>query len=174
MITEKLKDKAGFTLTELMVTIAMAVIIILGIGVVLVDSQKGWNKMYNRVHRGMVTDGYVARKAFDAAVRKSSIKRSLISTNPPGVCVYYYSDPNTLQPDRYANFYKKNDTLVADYGHYDWNTKKAQPPSSTFTLAQNVKTVDFSVAASSVRMVLQLDDGSDTMTVTTSAVRHNE
>ena len=65
-------NRRGFTLTELTIVILMAAFVTLSIGVALVDSQRGWSRMYNRVYSGVVTDAFVARKAFDATVRKSS------------------------------------------------------------------------------------------------------
>ena len=73
----KTKKTKGFTLVELMITALAAVIVIAGAGIILIDSQRGWNKMYNRVHGDVTTDAYVARRAFDTAVRKSTISRSL-------------------------------------------------------------------------------------------------
>lgn len=171
MREERFTKKRGFTLTELVVTIAMSSIVVLGIGFVLVDSQRGWNRMYDRVYAGVVVDAYVARKAFDATVRKASTKRYVLGLG--SVEVYYYADPNSDELDKYAKFYVANEQLLADYGDYDESTGN---PSrlSTITLANNVTAADFSVDSSCVRMVLTLDNDRERMTVTSSAVRHNE
>ena len=61
--------RPGFTLVELMITMVIMVIVISAIGVVLFDSQRGWNFMYNRLYSDVVADSYVARKKFDAVMR---------------------------------------------------------------------------------------------------------
>lgn len=163
----------GFTLIEIMITIAMATIVIFSTGVLLLDSQRGWSAMYNRVYGGVVGDAYVARKTFDAVVRRSSIKRELLGDNE--VEVYYYADPDTsTRIDRYARFYVtgENEFLV-DYGEVDAGGNP-QEPTSTVTLAHNVVASNFSVAGTCVKMTLKLDDGSESFTVMSSPVRHNE
>jgi len=150
----------------------MSEILVITIGVVLVDSQRGWKRMYNRVYGGLVTDGYVARKAFDAAVRKSSIKRARLGDDE--VEVYYYNDPETSTAlDRYARFYVTDGELMVDYGELDADGNP-QGTTSTVTLARNVEAVDFSVADICVQMTLKLDNGHQSLTVVTSPVRHNE
>ena len=162
----------GFTLTELTVVTVMAAIVILSMGVVLVDSQRGWSAMYNRVYGGVVDDAYVARKTFDAVVRKSSINRELLGDGM--VEVYYYNDPDTsILLDRYARFYTVDEELLVDYGEVD-AAGNPQEPTSTVTLAHNVVASNFSVVGTCVQMTLTLDDGSESLTVMSSPVRHNE
>lgn len=165
--------RRGFTLIEMAVTIAIATIVLLGIGVALVDSQRGWSRMYNRVHGDVATDGYAARRAFEAVVRKSSIKRERLGDDE--VEVYYYNDPDTsTRLDRYARFYVTGQKeLRVDYGELN-PAGNPQGSPRTARLARNVKTVDFSVTGVSVQMTLSLDDGSEAVTVMSSAVRHNE
>lgn len=169
-------NRRGFTLTELTIVILMAAFVTLSIGVALVDSQRGWSRMYNRVNNGTVADGYVARKAFDAVVRKSSIKRELVSADKDELEVYYYEDPETsTRLDRYARFYlsEGEEELLVDYGELDAG---GNPQGSTYTvtLARSVQNVYFTVSGASVQMVLELDDGDEALTVISSAVRHNE
>ena len=169
---EKFTKRRGFTLTEIMVAIAMSTIVIGGIGVVLVDSQRGWHRMYNRVFSDVVTDSYVARKAFDAVVRKSSIKRYGLGSN--FVMVYYYQDSNSTKLDGFAVFSRGGEELQAVYGELDANGTPLQGSISAMTLARNVAAANFSVAGPCVQMILELDNGKEAMTVTCSAVRHNE
>jgi len=158
---------------ELMITIAMATIVISSTGVLLLESQRGWSAMYNRVYGGVVGDAYVARKAFDAIVRKSSIKRELLGDDM--VEVYYYADPDTSTwLDRYARFYVTDESeFLVDYGEVD-SDGISQEPTSTITLAHNVVASNFSVVGTCVQMTLRLDDGSESFTVMSSPVRHNE
>lgn len=166
----------GFTLMELIVAIAISAIVIFGIGVVLVDNQRGWAGMYNRVNSDVVTDCYIARKTFDSVVRKSTIKRYQLGSSGEFVEVYYYQDPGANPPtdlDRYARFYTTDDLLKVDYGTLDeatWTTI----PSQTVTLASNVNYALFSASGVSLQMALELDNGKEAMTLTCSATRHNE
>ena len=164
--------KRGFTITELTVAMTMAPIVTLCMWVVVVDGHRGWNKVYNRVYGDVVTDGYVAQKTFDAVVRKSSVKREFLGDGE--VEVYYYSDvENPISLDRYARFYVADERLLVDYGELD-EGGIPQDSSSTVTLARNVQAVQFTLAGTSVQMILSLDDGSQVLTVASTAVRHNE
>jgi len=166
----------GFTLIELMTTITAALIIVLGVGITIVDSHRGWHRLYNRVQGDVVTDSYVARNTFDAVVRKSSIKRCELGNSGEFVEVYYYQDPNSLELDGYARFYISGEQLLVVYGDGtidaggSWVATSASTP---VMLAHNVKSCRFSVDGTCVQMILSLDNGSETMTVSTSAVRHN-
>jgi len=116
-------------------------------------------------------DAYVARKGFDATVRKSSMNREHFDANE--VEVYYYNDPvSSTYLDRYAKFHKDGTKLLVEHGHLDSNGNPSGTPQ-TITLADNVEAVDFSKNGASVQMVLRLDDGSESLTVMTSATRHN-
>jgi len=42
------------------------------------------------------------------------------------------------------------------------------------TLASSVQSVDFVVSGDGVQMILELNNGDEALTVTTSAIRHNE
>lgn len=169
------KNKRGFTLTELTVVMAMAPVVILSMGIVLVDSQRGWNQMYNRVYSGVVTDSYVARKTFDTVVRKSSISRERLGNDNDEVVLYYYNDPaSSTWLDRYARFYTAGKRLLVDYGKSDAKGNLHGRTQQTTTLAHNVEAVNFSVTGTCVQMTLRLDNGSEALTVMTSAIRHNE
>ncbi len=172
MTAKTAKNRPGFTLVELTVTMAIAGIVFLGMGTLLVDSHRGWSRMYDRVCGDLVADGQVARRAFDAAVRKSSIARERLIDDE--VEVYYYDDPdNSVMLDRFARFYADDAELLVDYGELN---SQGQPQGSRrrVTLARNVESVDFSVTGDCVQMVLTLDNGSENLTVMTSAVRQNE
>ncbi len=173
MRLKKVTNKRAFTLIEIMVTMALATIVIFSTGVLLLDSQRGWSVMYNRVYGGVVDDAYVARKTFDAVVRKSSIKYEPLGDDE--VELYYYADPDTSTlPDRYAWFYVTDgNEFLVDYGEVD-AVGNPQEPTTTVTLAHNVTAAGFSVAGACVQMTLKLDDGSESLTVMSSPVRHNE
>ncbi|MBN2456983.1 MAG: prepilin-type N-terminal cleavage/methylation domain-containing protein [Sedimentisphaerales bacterium] len=168
-------NQYAFTITELMVTIVIASIVILGMGFVLADGYRGWQRMYNRVHGDVVNDAYVTRLTFDRIVRKSSITKTIGPTVPDSsITLFYYSTIGSANLDKYATFYQSGNQLLLDYGDYDEGT--GTTPLSTQTLANNVQSVSFWVPTGgvSVCMVMTLDDGTYARTITNTAVRHNE
>jgi len=183
----------GFSLLELMVGVAAAMVLILGIGGMMAQSQQGFTRMYRRAHSNVVEDAYSARRVFDRVVRKSTMRRcDLISDSE--VYVYYYSDapdnPNfgLSDPDRFARFYLVSDVLFVDSGDipagaFDTLNPGSLSASTSVRLARDVQTSAaspiFSVRGRTVRMAMLLDNESErenerqSMMVTSSAVRHN-
>ena len=170
-----IKNRFGVTLVELMTTILISTIVVAGIGVAMVDTQRGFHQMYNRTQGDVTTDAYVARAVFDRICRKASIQRCLPAIGELGSYaeVYYYNDANSPSPDRYAQFRVTNRTLLVDYGTYDISTKN-KTLLTTDTLARNIAGWQFAVQGSSVIMTLSFQKGSQYLTATCSAVRHNE
>ncbi len=168
------KYKRAFTLVELMVTITLSTIVILGMGVILVDNQKGWSMMYDRTFSDVVTDAYIARDVFVKVVRKSSMKVSAVGSAGEFIQVYYYQNPAATIPDRYAKFYVSSGSLLVDYGDLEPGTWNTLSVLSTMTLARNVDSVKFDVTGTSVQMVLSLNNNKEAMTISCSAVRHND
>jgi len=173
--------RRAFTLTELVVTMISSIVVLSSFGVILVDSQTSWNKMYNRVNSDVVIDAYVAKKTFNAVVRKSSIKMYDIGNSGEFVRVYYYNnnDPSSsyysTKLDRFATFYASGRELVVDYGVYNPGSSSISAVLRTVTLARNVQSVIFVAkdVSNSVQMILKLDNGRESLIVTCSAVRHN-
>jgi hypothetical protein len=162
----------AFTLVELMIAMTLSTIVILGMGVILVDNQKGWKMMYDRTYSDVVTDAYIARDVFVKVARKSSMKAS--ATDGEFLQLYYYQDPTAAIPDRYAKFYVSSGSLLVDYGDLEPGTWNTLSVLSTMTLARNVDSVKFGVIGTSVQMVLSLNNNKEAMTITCSAVRHND
>ena len=176
-IPKKVTVRKAFTLMEMVQAIFLSAIVILAVGVLLVDSQKGWNTMYERVYGDINVEAYAARKAFDAICRKASIERFLLGASNEYVEVYYYDEASTSNmPDRYARFYTAADTLLVEHGNLLSGSYDADPgvESSVVTLATNVTDAKFYVAGTSIQMILWLDDTVHSSVVTTSAVRHNQ
>lgn len=169
MSSKQLKRRGGFTLVELVLAMVLALIVISSTGIILVDSQRGWHRMYNKIYADVVTDSYVARATFDSVVRKASGENYLLSETGNWVEVYYYADASSTSLDRYALFYYEYDgQLNVEYGSLD--------PRQTLdvqTICDNVTNCTFGGSGRSVQMVLTLDDGSQSATVVTSAVMHN-
>lgn len=159
----------GFTLTELAVSTVIAVFVISGVGILMVDSQKGWNKMYNRAYGDVVTSSYVARSTFDTIARKADWEQYDIAEDGSWLEIYYYQDSNSADVDRYAKFsYDGSSELEIEYGQLD-----PRETLSTSTVCVNVTHCVFKTQGRSVQMILTLDDGSQSATVVSSSVMHN-
>jgi len=164
------KVRRGVTIVEVVIAAAVSTIVLVGVGVAVVDAQRGWNRMYSRTYADVVTDGYVARKMFDSVVRKASREMYLIDdTNGQWIEVYYYSSAAATKADLYARFSESSGDLNVEYGVVD-----PRVTSSVHTVCSNVDSVNFSGSGRSLQMILTLDDGSMSSTVTCSAVMHNQ
>ena len=165
---KRIANSKGFSLLELMMATTLACIVVVGVGVVLVDSQRGWNAMYTRTYSDVVTDAHVARRRFDSVVRNASSQGVLLDDYGNWVEVYYYSDPNSSIVDRYTRFISSNSQLTVEYG-----VVEPRQTLNTEILCENVSSCVFKLAGNSVQMVLTLDDGSQNATIVASAVTHN-
>jgi len=164
----KENGRKGFTLIELMIATALASTVLISVGVVVVDSQRGWNAMYNRTYSDVVTDAHVARRMFDSVVRNASSQGISVDEAGSWVEVYTYSDPNSAVVDLYAKLQAKNGELTIEYGELDSGATLSIEP-----ICRNVSSCVFKSSGRSVQMILTLDDGSKSVTVVTSAVMHN-
>ena len=163
------RARKGFTLVELMITSVVVLIVGLAVGVVIVDGQTGWNTMYDRLNSNVVTDGYVARKKFDNVMRSASREKTLFAADGSWVEVYYYASPYSTVVDRYARFYVSDGDLNLEYGQID--------PRSTLgveTVCENVTACTFKQAGTSIQMILKLDNETQTNTIISSAITHNQ
>lgn len=159
---------SAFTLIELVITVLLASLIMLGLGIMMYDNQLGWNKMYNRLYSDIATDGLITQKAFDAVVRKSS--RNNFNIDPAGqwVELAYYSDTAVSTIDRYARFYKSGSDLYIEEG-----TTDPRAAIDTWKICSSVSTCRFLNSGDSVQMFMTLDDGSEQVEVLSTAVMHN-
>jgi prepilin-type N-terminal cleavage/methylation domain-containing protein len=169
MNTKGPRSRKGFTLIELMITTVIMLIVGLAIGVVIVDGQTGYSKMYDRMNSNVVADGYVARKKFDSVMRSASREQSLLAADGSWVEVYSYARFVSPVVDRYYRFYVSDGDLNLEYGQLD--------PRATInveTVCQNVSSCTFKQVGTSLQMTLKLDDGTQTNTVISSAITHNQ
>jgi len=164
--------QGGFTLAELAVTAAVMVIAILALGTAIVDGIRGWHKMYARVYADVVTDGYVARNAFDRVVRSAGRQTYLLADDGSSLEVYCYSSVGATTLDRYARFVVVNGELQILHGARALDGTLS-PPDTTETVCANVSSCIFNADGRSAQMALTLDDGTLTRTVVSSAVMHN-
>jgi len=168
MINKKLTASRGFTLIELIIATAIMFIVILAIGIALVDGQRGWSIQYDRIYSDVVTDGYVARRKFDAVMRTASREKFRIDPAGGWVEVYYYANDASTVVDRYAYFYTANGDLNVEYGLYP-----NKETLSVETVCGDVSSCTFKQLGRSIQMILKLDNGTQTNTVISSAVTHN-
>ena len=168
MIKKRLTASRGFTLIESLTAVAIMIIVILAIGVALVDGQRGWNYMYGRIYSDVVTDGYVARRKFDAVMRTASREKFLIDPAGGWVEVYYYASDASTVVDRYARFYSSGGKLNVEYGQLD-----PKATDTIETVCGNVSSCTFVQLGRSIQMILKLDNGKQKNTLITSAVSNN-
>jgi Tfp pilus assembly protein PilE len=185
-VSNQQKYRAGVTLIELMITVLIAMLVLAGIGIAMVDSIKSFPAMNERTQGSVVTDAYVAKAAFDRYCRKASIKYSKpqIGNIADSLEVYHYQDGNSPALDRYATFSVSGKQLQVTYGQCTIVGPAASPVVTKTGAAYTeilATTIDSSIAnpvmfmtdGADVIMVLRLKNGNQEMTVTSAAVRHN-
>lgn len=171
MLKKRTKNRKGFTVIELMLAVVFLGVVVLGVGIVVADSHKGYNTMYNRIYSDVVTDGHIARRTFDSIIRKASSENIQVAEDGSWVEVRFYQDSESIELDRYARFYVYGEELRIEYGDLDPDTNYNE--LRTQTVCSNVSSCVFNTAGAAVQMVLRLDNGSETATVMSSAVAHN-
>jgi len=157
------------TIIEVMAAVILLGVAILGLGMVLADSQRGYNEIYNKAYSQLVQDGHIARRTFDRLVRKASASNITLDDAGAWVQVQYYASAESTELDRYGRFFVDADELKIEHGTVD-----PAVVLSTQTICSNVSSCVFSRLGKAVQMVLVLDDGSRSLTVVTSATAHNQ
>lgn len=162
----------AFTITELVLAIAVSSILVLAIGAVMLDTQRGWLDSYSKVHGGAAGDASMAKAAFDKIVRKAS--QSIYLFNAQDDIVVYYYDNWLTSPDldRFARFYRAADDptqMYVQHGNIAGGTVSAE-----VLLASNVTDLEFKPVSGGIEMKLALDDGREATTIVTTALLHNE
>jgi hypothetical protein len=159
----------GFTLVELMVAITASMIIMLGVALVLANSQKSWNQLYTRAFSDVVGDTNVAGIKFKGIIRKASRYGFVVDDKGEGMEVYYYNSEDSNDVDRYAHFYELNGDLNLEIGKLN--------PRETLevqTISENVTQCFFTAVGRSAQMMLTLDNGSRTISTVSCAYLHNQ
>jgi len=168
MSRKRIATQHGFTLIELMIAVTASMIVVLGLGIVLADSQKSWHQLFNRAFSDVVGDSNVAGRKFKAIIRKASQNGFVLDDNGKGIEVYYYSNEDSADVDRYAHFYELDGDLNLELGQLN--------PRATLevqTISGNVTECFFTAAGRSAQMVLTLDNGSRTISTVSCAFLHN-
>lgn len=169
MQRKRVSYQYGFTIVELAIAAVASIIVILGLSVVLADSLKGWQKMYDRTFSDVVTGSYVAQKTFDSRVRQASKNNLSIDVDGGWAEVQYYAGDDSTVLDCYARFYRSGDELNVEYGQL--NPKETL---SVQTICSNVANCVFRKNGRAIQMILTLNNGSQTSTVVSSAFLHND
>ena len=172
MPVKKRRLHYGFTLVELSVVMVISAIVVLGLGIVLADSEYSWQKMYERANGQVETDTSIAQKTFNAIVRKAVSDNFLLDTDGHWVEVYYSSSEDLALANRYARFYctgDPNGQVNVEYGQLS-----PKQTLATQTLCNNVSSCVFKKSGKSIFMILTLSKGSLTLTAASSAFMHNQ
>lgn len=164
------KKYRGITLVETMVAAAVSTIALLAMSGLMADTQKGFNKTYDRVNCDVANDALVIRKIFSKTIRPAVTDDSLsfVSFDGTEIEVQYYSDNEVSMPDRYAKFYLADGELILEHGVVD--------PAETLTaqaVCENVSDVKFNINGNAAQMFLTLDDGENSEIIKAAAVMHN-
>jgi hypothetical protein len=168
MMKNKSKFKSGLTILELIIAAVIGVIVLTGVAVLLVDSQRGWNLMFNKLQSEIVKDSFIAKIKFDSVIRRASGNYLYVDPVGSWLEAYYYHDDSSVVLDRYAKFYVDNNNLNLEIGSL--NPKQIL---SVETVCGNVSDCIFRRIGRSAQMILNLDEDSQTVTTVTSAYLHN-
>jgi prepilin-type N-terminal cleavage/methylation domain-containing protein len=162
--------KSGFSLVELVVVLAIALLILLAVGFALSDGLGTFNDINSITFSDSYDDAIYVRRYFDAIIRKSS-GNPVLNPADKTLKVYFYNDWGSTFLDRYTRFFKFQNQLRAEYGTVD--SGGTEQCVGVDTICDNVSSCDFYVSGRSAQMMLELDDGTKNYTVATSAVAHN-
>lgn len=169
MSGKRIAAQHGFTLIELMIAITASMIVMLGLALVLANSQKSWNQLYIRAFSDVVGDSNVAGIKFKNVIRKASQNGYVVDNQGKGIEVYYYDSEDSAEVDRYAHFYESDGDLNLELGKLN--------PRETLevqTICNNVTECLFTAAGRSAQMALTLDNGSRKISTVSCAFLHNQ
>jgi prepilin-type N-terminal cleavage/methylation domain-containing protein len=162
----------GVTLMELIVTLLISGVMVTAVGIVMIDSHRGWLDSYAKVFGGAADDAAMSGTAFERIVRKASHSRYLLN-GTDDLTVYYYKDWQTSASlDGYSRFYRSDSSPSELY--VESGTLDPLQAESTVQLASHVTDVQFRSFDGGIEMILMLDDGRETATLVASAILHNE
>lgn len=169
---QEFSSRKAFTLIELMVAAISSVVVVLGVGFVLADSNRAWHRAYEDAHGDVVEDSFVARRAFDTVIRKASSTGYSLSDQGDWITIQYYDDPDETTPDRYATFKRVGTALDIEVGTVD-SSGNPSGILTTRTICGNVSGCMFKVEGLAAQMILVLDDGNRTGTLVACGFMHN-
>lgn len=162
----KHKFYCGFTIIEMVMAVMLTSVMMAGIGLVIVDQQKAWGSLRDRVFNRMAEDGYVAGVTFETICRKSSQKSLTLGTGGVSCKFSYYNDLAAENPDRTANFYIQSGKFYVEH------RTTSGILISKLAIADKAQSVQFAQSGNAVNMKLILNDGTRTMQFFNFAVRN--
>lgn len=162
------KLNCGFTIIELAIAAIAMIIVLSAVTVILVDSQRGFNGLYNSINSDVVEGSFIAKNRFDSIVRKSRWQNCVIDPDGRWIEVCYYQDSSSTSVDRFARFYRDANDLVVEYGQLN-----PRQTISVETVCGSVSGCSFKKVGSSAQMMLTLSNDKQTLTTVSSAFMHN-
>ena len=153
----------------------MISVMLVAIAGVIADAHRGYNVAFKRVYGDVVSDAYFSRMRFDYYCRKVCSGDVVIDPDIPMVYLKYYSTPNIsgdayLEPDSFVQFYLDGTDLIQACGPIATN----EATDKIEVIARDVTELKFSAdSGRAVQMVMTLDNGKESITVTCGSIRHN-
>lgn len=166
----------AFTLIEMMTALAIAGVVLAGVGIILADSQKSWNQMYTRLYSDTAEQSHHAKAVFESIVRKSGKYNIEIDENGSTLRLRYFQDSTSEELNRYAYFYLDGYDLKVMHGYDGSGISGSDDDNQLYIqkLSSNVYYLKFNAMDSSVQMVLTLRNADNEMfTIISSAVTYN-
>jgi len=164
-------SRGGFTLIELIISVVIVMIVALGIGMVIANSSKSYQVEYEKAHSDVMTDSFVARKLFDATIRKAASSDITIAVDGSTAEVKYYNSDLSTYLDRYSRFFLNGSDLEVEHGSIDVSGIKETMDFQT--VCGNVTSCVFRGSGNSVRMILALDNNEINNVIVACAYTHN-
>lgn len=157
----------GFTLVEMVTSLCVTSALILALGILLADHQRGFNDTYTHTYAEAADDETAARLVFPQVVRQASSVEgpARVAADGSWLEVQYRSSTRAAALDRSARFTVSGSDLLLS--RTDLDTLQSL---SVQTVCRHVKSAAFSLTGSSAQMFLELDDGSSQRALNVSAV----
>ncbi len=168
--------RRGFTLVELTIAMVAGSILLLGLGQVVANHHRQFRDVREQAFGEVMTDMDQVHRMFKRFVRMATLRKCMIGTDGLSLEVYYWSEPaSNWYPDCYANFYLNGTELVVTKGQLAPASFSYATDNSPVTLviAEDVTNLLFVQYHTCIRMDLTLDNGSESLTRTVKALRHN-
>lgn len=159
---------SGLTLVEMMISMAILLIVVAGVGTAVADGFHQWQRMYDRLYSNLAADSVAAPRVLDRVVRKAAGARLLIGAGGDFVEVCHFADQSSTFVDRYARLYFEGGRLKLEQGELT-----PRRLVSSRTICENVSDGTFRQFNRSVQMELTLDDGDHRRTIVSSAFIHS-
>ena len=170
MIKMKAIKRPGFTITELMLAVALVSTCMVSVGFVFFDNQRAWNTTYTKANSAIMLDSHMAGKAFESTVRKASCEKYLLDPDGLWVEVYYFASAASANVDRYARMKVESGTFKIEHGIYT----PVRQTLYTTDICDGVTAFSFSGSGRCIRMKMTVSDNDSDVSFVSSAIPQNE